>query len=143
MSSDPITAFILAGGKSTRMGTDKAFLELAGRPLISHALELARAVSQEIKIVGDPKTFAPFGTAIPDIYPAREKPIVGVTSDLVATALERAGRKAAWQGPRKELASALCEFLRDGDVVITIGAGDITCSATRSASCSRRVRRSS
>jgi UDP-N-acetylmuramate--alanine ligase len=61
-----------------------------------------------------------------EIYPAREKPIAGVTSDLVASALERAGSKAAWQGPRKELASALCAFLREGDVVITIGAGDIT-----------------
>jgi UDP-N-acetylmuramate--alanine ligase len=61
-----------------------------------------------------------------EIYPAREKPIAGVTSDLVAAALERAGRKAAWRGPRKELASALSGFVRDGDVVITIGAGDIT-----------------
>jgi UDP-N-acetylmuramate--alanine ligase len=61
-----------------------------------------------------------------EIYPAREKPIAGVTSVLVASALERAGRKAAWQGPRKELAPALCAFVRDGDVVITIGAGDIT-----------------
>jgi len=61
-----------------------------------------------------------------EIYPAREKAIAGVTSDLVATAIERAGRKVAWQGPRKELASALCGFLRNGDVVITIGAGDIT-----------------
>ena len=61
-----------------------------------------------------------------EIYPAREKPIAGVTSDLVAAATERAGRKVAWQGPRKELAAALCAFTRDGDVVITIGAGDIT-----------------
>jgi UDP-N-acetylmuramate--alanine ligase len=61
-----------------------------------------------------------------EIYPAREKPIAGVTSDLVAAALERAGRKADWQGPRNELASALSAFTRDGDVVITIGAGDIT-----------------
>jgi UDP-N-acetylmuramate--alanine ligase len=61
-----------------------------------------------------------------EIYPAREKPIAGVTSDLVATAVERAGRKVAWQGARNELAAALCAFTRDGDVVITIGAGDIT-----------------
>jgi UDP-N-acetylmuramate--alanine ligase len=61
-----------------------------------------------------------------EIYPAREKPIAGITSDLVAAATERAGRKVAWQGPRKELAAALCAFTRDGDVVITIGAGDIT-----------------
>jgi UDP-N-acetylmuramate--alanine ligase len=61
-----------------------------------------------------------------EIYPAREKPIAGITSDLVAAAIERAGHKVAWQGPRKELASALWAFSRDGDVVITIGAGDIT-----------------
>jgi UDP-N-acetylmuramate--alanine ligase len=61
-----------------------------------------------------------------EIYPAREKPIAGITSDLVATAIERAGSKVIWQGPRKELAAALCAFARDGDVVITIGAGDIT-----------------
>jgi UDP-N-acetylmuramate--alanine ligase len=61
-----------------------------------------------------------------EIYPAREKPIAGVTSELVATAVERAGRELAWHGPRKQLASALCSFSRDGDVVITIGAGDIT-----------------
>jgi UDP-N-acetylmuramate--alanine ligase len=61
-----------------------------------------------------------------EIYPAREKPIAGVTSDLVAAALDRAGGTVAWQGPRAELASALCAFVHDGDVVITIGAGDIT-----------------
>jgi UDP-N-acetylmuramate--alanine ligase len=61
-----------------------------------------------------------------DIYPARERPIVGITSELVAAALDRAGGAVAWQGPRTELASALCAFVRDGDVVITIGAGDIT-----------------
>jgi molybdopterin-guanine dinucleotide biosynthesis protein A len=87
MSSDPITAFILAGGKSTRMGTDKAFLELAGRPLISHALELARSVTEKIKIVGDPNTFASFGTVIPDIYPARG-PLAGIHAALSNTATD-------------------------------------------------------
>jgi UDP-N-acetylmuramate--alanine ligase len=61
-----------------------------------------------------------------DIYPAREKPIPGVTSDLIASALSRAGRPVAWQGPRSDLAAALAEFVKKGDVVITIGAGDIT-----------------
>ena len=61
-----------------------------------------------------------------DIYPAREQPIPGVTSALVATSLENAGRPPAWRGARTELAAALNEFVRAGDVVITIGAGDIT-----------------
>jgi UDP-N-acetylmuramate--alanine ligase len=61
-----------------------------------------------------------------EIYPAREKPIPGVTSGLIASSLERAGRPAVWQGPRPELADALAGFVKTGDVVITIGAGDIT-----------------
>jgi UDP-N-acetylmuramate--alanine ligase len=61
-----------------------------------------------------------------EIYPAREKPIPGVTADLIASALSRAGRPVAWQGPRSDLSAALAEFVKKGDVVITIGAGDIT-----------------
>jgi UDP-N-acetylmuramate--alanine ligase len=61
-----------------------------------------------------------------EIYPAREKPIPGISSDLIAAALERAGRPAAWRGSRSELAAALTGFVKQGDVVITIGAGDIT-----------------
>lgn len=61
-----------------------------------------------------------------EIYPAREKPIAGVTSDLLAASMERAGGSATWQGARADLAQALSGFVRDGDVVITIGAGDIT-----------------
>ncbi len=61
-----------------------------------------------------------------EIYPAREKPIPGVTADLIASALSRAGRPVAWQGPRSDLSAALAEFVKKGDVVITLGAGDIT-----------------
>ncbi len=61
-----------------------------------------------------------------EIYPAREKPMAGVTSSLVASALRDAGGTLAWQGERNDLADALASSVRDGDVVVTIGAGDIT-----------------
>ncbi len=61
-----------------------------------------------------------------EIYPAREQPIPGITSDLVASAMQREGSPAVWQGARADLAEALTQFVRDGDVVITMGAGDIT-----------------
>lgn len=64
-----------------------------------------------------------------DIYPARERPIPGVTSELIAAPLAQAGRAVAWRGGRDSLASALAEFARDGDVILTIGAGDITRTA--------------
>jgi len=61
-----------------------------------------------------------------EIYPAREQPIPGITSDLVASAMKREGSPAVWQGARADLAEALTQFVRAGDVVITMGAGDIT-----------------
>jgi UDP-N-acetylmuramate--alanine ligase len=61
-----------------------------------------------------------------DIYPAREQPIPGVTADLIGDAMEREGRAPQWRGPQRALASALATFLQRGDVVLTLGAGDVT-----------------
>lgn len=61
-----------------------------------------------------------------DIYPAREQPIDGVTSELIATPMRNDGRAPIWEGGRNALALALADAVRPGDVVITIGAGDIT-----------------
>lgn len=61
-----------------------------------------------------------------DLYPAREQPIDGVSSKLIADGLKRAGTTAEWEGPRAELAAALSEYVKEGDVVLTIGAGDVT-----------------
>jgi UDP-N-acetylmuramate--alanine ligase len=61
-----------------------------------------------------------------DIYPAREQPIAGVTSALIADAMRAAGRTPAWTGARDACADALRAFVRAGDLVVTMGAGDIT-----------------
>jgi UDP-N-acetylmuramate--alanine ligase len=61
-----------------------------------------------------------------EIYPARERPIEGVTSALVADALIAAGGRLAWRGTREELATALAAQVLPGDVVLTVGAGDVT-----------------
>jgi UDP-N-acetylmuramate--alanine ligase len=61
-----------------------------------------------------------------DIYPAREQPMAGVTSDLIADVMAARGRAPVWRGPVGQLAPALGAALRPGDVVITMGAGDVT-----------------
>jgi len=61
-----------------------------------------------------------------EIYPAREQPVEGVTSTLIVDALSAAGGALAWRGERSALAEALLAGVRNGDLVLTIGAGDIT-----------------
>ena len=65
-----------------------------------------------------------------EIYPAREQPLPGITSALVADALRRAGHSPVWVGERAALADAIAAAARDGDVVLTLGAGDITHTGT-------------
>jgi molybdopterin-guanine dinucleotide biosynthesis protein A len=58
----PVHGFVLAGGKSTRMGTDKALLELGGRTLVEIAVEKLRGFCAEVSIAGnrdDLSRFAP------------------------------------------------------------------------------------
>ena len=65
-----------------------------------------------------------------EIYPAREQPLPGVTSALVAEALRKAGHAAEWVGNRGELADVLAAAAKEGDVILTLGAGDITHTGT-------------
>ena len=64
------------------------------------------------------------------IYAAREQPIAGVTSELIVTAFGSERQKLVWHGDRASLADALANDIRAGDVVITMGAGDITATAS-------------
>ena len=61
-----------------------------------------------------------------DIYGAREQPVQGVTSALVASEMAALGRAPLWEGAREQLADALARAARPGDLVVTMGAGDVT-----------------
>jgi UDP-N-acetylmuramate--alanine ligase len=59
-----------------------------------------------------------------DIYGAREAPEPGVTADLIGDRITTGA--LAWRGPRADAAAHLASVVRPGDVVLTMGAGDIT-----------------
>lgn len=82
-----LTAFILAGGKSTRMGVDKVFVELDGRTLLARALELARGLASDVRIVGDVAKFAKFGPVVEDIF-QNCGPLGGIHAALRASATD-------------------------------------------------------
>lgn len=64
-----VTAFILAGGRSSRMGEEKAFLEINGRGLIDHVIIACHGVAEDMFIVGPKDKFGAYGRIVNDIYP--------------------------------------------------------------------------
>jgi UDP-N-acetylmuramate--alanine ligase len=63
---------------------------------------------------------------VTDIYPAREQPIAGVSGELVANAAREQGHRQVVYVPQKErIPAELAAIVKEGDIVITLGAGDI------------------
>ena len=79
--------FLLAGGKSSRMGANKAFLNFGGQTLLDRALATLRAACGEVAIVGDPETFSSYGAVISDVFPACG-PLAGIHSALLHSSAE-------------------------------------------------------
>jgi len=64
---------------------------------------------------------------VADIYAASEKPIDGVTSEELVRRIQAAGHPdARWTGSLSDTVSHMLRELREGDMVITLGAGSVT-----------------
>jgi UDP-N-acetylmuramate--alanine ligase len=65
--------------------------------------------------------------AVTDVYRAREEPVPGVTGKLVVDALTevRPGAPVAWTPRLEDGAAFLARRARPGDVILTVGAGDV------------------
>jgi molybdopterin-guanine dinucleotide biosynthesis protein A len=74
--------FILAGGQSSRMGSDKALVLLCGEPLIAHAIGILRRVGLPISIAGARSSLSDFAPVLED---AGGGPLRGICSGLAAT----------------------------------------------------------
>jgi molybdopterin-guanine dinucleotide biosynthesis protein A len=77
----PITTCIVAGGKSSRMGEDKAFLKVGKRLLIDHAIHQARAMGGDIFIAGPKDRLKAFGRILEDEFPDAG-PLAGIHAGL-------------------------------------------------------------
>lgn len=86
-----ISGIVLAGGKSRRMGRDKAFLDFGGMPLIARVIERVRRVCTEVIIVAnDVDAYAHLGArVVKDVYPGKGS-LGGIYSGLLAAREEHA-----------------------------------------------------
>jgi UDP-N-acetylmuramate--alanine ligase len=62
---------------------------------------------------------------VTDVYAAREQPIEGVTGELIVGPARRAGAEVLFLPDRASVPAQVAEALRDGDVCLTLGAGDL------------------
>ncbi len=110
---------------------------------IAATLAAARQVYPERRLVAlfQPHLFsrtkdfaAEFGRAlcasdvavVTDVYPSREKPIPGVTGELIQRAARDAGHPhATYVSEKKHVVDALEALLKPGDLLLTMGAGDV------------------
>ena len=65
---------------------------------------------------------------VTDVYGAGEEPVAGITGKLVVDGLveARPGKRAVYLPRRPDLAPFLAREVREGDLILTMGAGDIT-----------------
>ncbi len=84
---DNVTAFVLAGGRSSRMGADKALLPFRDETLLARALATARAVAGKVVIVGPRERYAAYGDLVEDIY-AGCGPLAGIHAALCSTQMD-------------------------------------------------------
>lgn len=86
--------------------------------LFSRTRELGTEMGQALALAD--------ASVVLDIYPAREDPIPGITSALIVEAAERAGADARAVHDKGAVAETLAGMAEPGDLVLTMGAGDVT-----------------
>lgn len=80
-----ITGIILAGGKSSRMGTDKGLLKLNGKPFVQYSIDALKPLVSEVLIVSDNTDYDVFGLKRIEDEIKDAGPVSGIYSGLEAS----------------------------------------------------------
>lgn len=84
-----MAGFVLAGGRSSRMGRDKALELFGGRPLIEVAIETLRQAGVQAAIAGARSELNGFAPVVEDTDPD-QGPLAGICAALVTISAEQA-----------------------------------------------------
>ncbi|ELP67394.1 UDP-N-acetylmuramate--L-alanine ligase [Streptomyces turgidiscabies] len=86
--------------------------------LFSRTQELGKEMGQALALAD--------ASVVLDIYPAREDPVPGVTSALIIDAARAAGADVTALSDKAEVPETVAGMAKPGDLVLTMGAGDVT-----------------
>ncbi|MEV0481238.1 UDP-N-acetylmuramate--L-alanine ligase [Streptomyces sp. NPDC050508] len=105
--------------EAMRAAASSARLLVVFQPhLFSRTQELGKEMGQALALAD--------ASLVLDIYPAREDPIPGVTSDLIIEAARVAGADVTPVHDKADVPEAVAGMAKPGDLVLTMGAGDVT-----------------
>lgn len=86
--------------------------------LFSRTQELGKEMGQALALAD--------ASVVLDIYPAREDPVPGITSEIIIAAARAAGADVTPEHDKAAVADVIAGMAKPGDLVLTMGAGDVT-----------------
>ncbi|MFD3551709.1 UDP-N-acetylmuramate--L-alanine ligase [Streptomyces goshikiensis] len=86
--------------------------------LFSRTQELGKEMGQALALADS--------ALVLDIYPAREDPIPGITSEIIIASARAAGADVTAEHEKDAVADVIAGMAKPGDLVLTMGAGDVT-----------------
>ncbi|TPQ22964.1 UDP-N-acetylmuramate--L-alanine ligase [Streptomyces sporangiiformans] len=104
--------------EAMRAGASGRILVVFQPHLFSRTQELGKEMGQALSLAD--------ASVVLDIYPAREDPIPGVTSELIIEAARAAGADVTPVHDRADIPAVVAGMAERGDLVLTMGAGDVT-----------------
>lgn len=85
-----VSAIILAGGKSSRMGQDKGLMDLDGKPMIQHVIDAVKPITNDIVIVSNQEGYDQFGYTVVEDEIKDCGPLAGIVTGLKNVQSEQA-----------------------------------------------------
>jgi UDP-N-acetylmuramate--alanine ligase len=104
--------------EAMRAGASGRILVVFQPHLFSRTQELGKEMGQALSLAD--------ASVVLDIYPAREDPIPGVTSELIIEAARAAGADVTPVHDKADIPAVVAGMAERGDLVLTMGAGDVT-----------------
>jgi molybdopterin-guanine dinucleotide biosynthesis protein A len=109
--NNDITAFVIAGGKSKRFGSDKLLYEFRGRPVIKHVVDSLAGVFSEIVIIAD--DIDKFGFLGLQVHADIIKGIGPVGGIYTALSISKTGKIFCFAGDMPNLDPLFIRFMID------------------------------
>jgi molybdopterin-guanine dinucleotide biosynthesis protein A len=87
-NQEGINGFVLAGGKSSRMGQDKALMTIAGKPLVLRATEILQPFVRMVSLLAPAGRYEDLGfPVVADLWPG-QGPLAAVCTGLLCSSTE-------------------------------------------------------